>query len=354
MAGLGGSSGVLRRLTLRDRHAALGARFAPFAGWEMPLQYEGIVGEHEAVRDGVGVFDVSHLARAWVRGPQAAAQLRSVTTFDVTTAARGGQGALLAVLQRGRRHRRRRVRLPPARRPLADRSTTPPTPSADLRAPAGSSPTTPPPTSRRRDGRCSPCRGRRRSTLLSGVLGEGLAALAPRDCVEFDWGGDAHALRPDRLHRRGRRRVHRRRRSARGQLWDTLLAGGAVPAGLGRTRHAAARGGAATPRQRHRRHHAPLRGRTGIRREPRRWGGLHRPGGTGVESKARPRTRRLCPPGWPAGEACRERVYDGDTRPAPTRWLRGSPAAGSARSLGLGIGMAYLPSANLRSPASHC
>ncbi|MDE2751263.1 MAG: hypothetical protein OXI83_01685, partial [Gemmatimonadota bacterium] len=84
MAGLGGSSGGLMQLTLRERHAALGARFAPFAGWEMPLQYEGIVGEHEAVRERVGVFDVSHLARAWLRGPGAAAQLRSVTTFHVT------------------------------------------------------------------------------------------------------------------------------------------------------------------------------------------------------------------------------------------------------------------------------
>ena len=51
----------------------------------MPLQYQGIVGEHEAVRERVGVFDVSHLARAWVEGPHAASLLRSVTTFDVTT-----------------------------------------------------------------------------------------------------------------------------------------------------------------------------------------------------------------------------------------------------------------------------
>ncbi|MYG90969.1 MAG: hypothetical protein F4188_05860 [Chloroflexi bacterium] len=78
-------SSPLVHLALRDRHMAQGARFAPFAGWEMPLQYEGIVAEHLAVRERVGVFDVSHLARAWVEGPDADELLRSVTTFDVTT-----------------------------------------------------------------------------------------------------------------------------------------------------------------------------------------------------------------------------------------------------------------------------
>ena len=62
----------MKQLVLRERHEALGARFAPFAGWEMPLQYGGIVGEHDGVRERVGVFDVSHLARAWVEGPDAA------------------------------------------------------------------------------------------------------------------------------------------------------------------------------------------------------------------------------------------------------------------------------------------
>ena len=79
----------LTHLALRDRHLDRGARFAPFAGWEMPLQYEGIVAEHLAVRDSVGVFDVSHLARAWVEGPEAAEMLRSVTTFDVTSLPEG-------------------------------------------------------------------------------------------------------------------------------------------------------------------------------------------------------------------------------------------------------------------------
>lgn len=79
----------LRRLALHSRHAAAGARFAPFAGWQMPLQYEGIVAEHEAVRADVGVFDVSHLGRVWARGRDAGTRLRGVTTFDVTSLAPG-------------------------------------------------------------------------------------------------------------------------------------------------------------------------------------------------------------------------------------------------------------------------
>ena len=56
------------RTPLYDRQAALGARFAEFSGWEMPLQFSGIVEEHTAVRERVGVFDVSHLGKATVTG----------------------------------------------------------------------------------------------------------------------------------------------------------------------------------------------------------------------------------------------------------------------------------------------
>lgn len=58
---------------LHDRHVALGAKFAEFGGWSMPLQYTSIVAEHNATREAVGVFDVSHLGKAVVRGPGAAA-----------------------------------------------------------------------------------------------------------------------------------------------------------------------------------------------------------------------------------------------------------------------------------------
>ena len=67
---------------LHDRHLALGAKLGDFGGWSMPLEYAGggVVAEHTAVRERVGVFDVSHLGKATVRGPGAAAYLDSVLT----------------------------------------------------------------------------------------------------------------------------------------------------------------------------------------------------------------------------------------------------------------------------------
>ncbi|MFC4374319.1 glycine cleavage system aminomethyltransferase GcvT [Nocardia halotolerans] len=64
-------------------HVELGATFAPFGGWEMPVQYGGTVGEHNAVRDAVGLFDVSHLGKATVAGPGAAAFVNSALTNDL-------------------------------------------------------------------------------------------------------------------------------------------------------------------------------------------------------------------------------------------------------------------------------
>jgi len=59
---------VLRRTPLYDRHVAAGARVVPFAGWEMPVQYQGIIPEHLAVRSAAGVFDVSHMGQLELRG----------------------------------------------------------------------------------------------------------------------------------------------------------------------------------------------------------------------------------------------------------------------------------------------
>lgn len=75
----------LRRSPLHDRHAALGAKLAPFGGWEMPLEYAGggVLKEHAAVRAAVGVFDVSHLGKATVRGPGAAEFVNACLTNDL-------------------------------------------------------------------------------------------------------------------------------------------------------------------------------------------------------------------------------------------------------------------------------
>ncbi|MGC4805659.1 glycine cleavage system aminomethyltransferase GcvT [Micromonospora sp. DT233] len=81
----------LRRSPLHERHTALGAKFAPFGGWEMPLEYAGggVLKEHTAVRTGVGVFDVSHLGKVRVAGPGAAEFVNACLSNDLGRIAPG-------------------------------------------------------------------------------------------------------------------------------------------------------------------------------------------------------------------------------------------------------------------------
>jgi aminomethyltransferase len=81
---------TLKRTPLYDRHVAAGARLVPFAGWEMPVQYAGIREEHLAVREGVGVFDVSHMGEVETTGPDAEAFLQRVLSNDVSKIAVDG------------------------------------------------------------------------------------------------------------------------------------------------------------------------------------------------------------------------------------------------------------------------
>lgn len=78
------SEAALLRTPLYDRHVALGARIVPFAGWEMPVQYSGVIDEVKAVRSAAGLFDVCHMGELHVTGPAALAWLNSVTTNDVS------------------------------------------------------------------------------------------------------------------------------------------------------------------------------------------------------------------------------------------------------------------------------
>lgn len=82
---------ALFRSPLHERHVALGAKFAAFGGWEMPLEYAGggVLREHAAVREASGVFDVSHLGKARVRGAGAAAFVNSCLTNDLGRIAPG-------------------------------------------------------------------------------------------------------------------------------------------------------------------------------------------------------------------------------------------------------------------------
>src|SRR5215218_7171953 len=74
---------TLLRTPLFERHVALGARLVPFAGWEMPVQYEGVISEHRAVRTDAGAFDVSHMGEFFVEGAGARAFLQSVLSNDL-------------------------------------------------------------------------------------------------------------------------------------------------------------------------------------------------------------------------------------------------------------------------------
>lgn len=73
----------LKKSPIHDRHVEAKAKFAEFGGWSMPLQYAGIVAEHKAVREAVGVFDVSHLGKATVRGPGAIDFLNTCLSNDL-------------------------------------------------------------------------------------------------------------------------------------------------------------------------------------------------------------------------------------------------------------------------------
>ncbi|WP_198170603.1 glycine cleavage system aminomethyltransferase GcvT [Deinococcus arboris] len=74
----------LKRTPLHAAHLRAGARMVPFGGWDMPVQYSGLKAEHDAVRTGAGVFDVSHMGEFRVTGEGALAFLQSVTTNDVS------------------------------------------------------------------------------------------------------------------------------------------------------------------------------------------------------------------------------------------------------------------------------
>lgn len=74
---------AVKRTPLFEVHRQLGARFSTFAGFEMPIQYSGIIEEHRAVRSTAGIFDVSHMGEIFVRGPHAAEFVQHLVTNDV-------------------------------------------------------------------------------------------------------------------------------------------------------------------------------------------------------------------------------------------------------------------------------
>ncbi len=79
----------MKRTPLYDRHVAMGAKTVEFGGWDMPVQYTGIIEEHHATRNAAGLFDISHMGQINVRGPDALPFLQYIATQDVATIAEG-------------------------------------------------------------------------------------------------------------------------------------------------------------------------------------------------------------------------------------------------------------------------
>ena len=74
----------MKQTSLHEIHKSLGAKMVPFAGYEMPMQYEGVNAEHLAVRNSIGVFDVSHMGEFLIEGPNALDLVQSVCSNDAT------------------------------------------------------------------------------------------------------------------------------------------------------------------------------------------------------------------------------------------------------------------------------
>jgi aminomethyltransferase len=79
----------IKTLVLKNKHLQLGAKMVPFAGFEMPVQYEGVIAEHLVVRERVGVFDVSHMGEFLIEGPKALDLIQYVTSNDASKLAIG-------------------------------------------------------------------------------------------------------------------------------------------------------------------------------------------------------------------------------------------------------------------------
>jgi aminomethyltransferase len=92
---------TLLRTPVYDRHVQAGARLVPFAGWEMPVHYDGVIPEHRAVREDSGVFDVSHMGEIEVEGPRAHELLQGLLSNDLDRVEPGGAQYTLLTNERG-------------------------------------------------------------------------------------------------------------------------------------------------------------------------------------------------------------------------------------------------------------
>ena len=97
---------TLQRTILYSSHVAAGGRMVPFAGWEMPVQYSGVIPEVRAVREGCGVFDVSHMARFAAHGDKCRRGFERAGLLGLEKHAQQFGGLLAFIERKRRRHRR--------------------------------------------------------------------------------------------------------------------------------------------------------------------------------------------------------------------------------------------------------
>ena len=215
-------------LPLRDRHEAAGARFAPFSGWDMPLQYTGIVQEHEAVRTHAGIFDVTHMGRVTVSGPSAGRVIRSITTADVTTMAPGEARYSLYCNEAGGIDDDIFVyRIAEERWLIVHNAGNAALDAARVRAAAGDTM-----SDIGRDTVMLAVQGPEAGAAIRSVLGFDLDSVEVRHCVEVEWrGGRVLFGRTGYTGEDGGEVIVDLERG--GALWDAFLAAGVTPAGLG-------------------------------------------------------------------------------------------------------------------------
>jgi aminomethyltransferase len=92
---------TLSRTALHEAHRLAGARLVPFAGWDMPVQYSGVIDEVRAVREGCGIFDVSHMGQLDVSGPNATAELNKIVSADWSNVGLGRTAYALLLNEQG-------------------------------------------------------------------------------------------------------------------------------------------------------------------------------------------------------------------------------------------------------------
>jgi len=221
---------TLRRTPLHAEHVALGGRMTPFAGWDMPIQYAGIVEEHRAVRGAAGLFDVSHMLRAEVQGPGAAALLRWALTYDARALPAGrGHYALLCEPDGGIGDDVFIYRTGEERFLFVGNASNAAPDLERLREGASAGAAV---TSRHEDTAMLALQGPGAAALLAPLVTGDVAAMRQRACLATHLGSDAALVaRTGYTGEDGFELIIAAEAAAR--LWRTLVAAGARPCGLG-------------------------------------------------------------------------------------------------------------------------